>query len=377
MIRYFLLLVGLIISLHTSAAVEVDGIYYSINSSTKEAEVTYKNTNYNSYSGEVVIPEKFTYEGVEYSVTSIEKSAFRGCSGLTSVTIPNSVTSIGEYAFEDCSGLTSVTIGNSVTSIGEYAFRGCSGLTSVTIPNSVKSIGGNAFYNCSGLTSVTIPNSVTSIGNDAFEYCSGLTSVTIPNSVTSIGDYAFYGCSGLISVTIPNSVTSIGFRAFADCSNLKSVISEIEIPFTIDSSVFGEGTKNIGKLTVPKGKKSVYQSTDGWKEFSNIIEAISSYTLTIQSSSGGYVSYNGTNISATTKAFTIDEGSSATLTITPDSGYRLASLTVNGTDVTSNVSNNQYTISNINANTTVVATFEQIPITTYSLSIQSGSGGSV
>ena len=171
MIRYFLLLVGLIISLHTSAAVEVDGIYYSINSSTKEAEVTYKNTNYNSYSGEVVIPEKFTYEGVEYSVTSIEKSAFRGCSGLTSVTIPNSV-----------------------TSIGEYAFRGCSGLTSVTIPNSVKSIGGNAFYNCSGLTSVTIPNSVTSIGSEAFWGCSGLTSVTIPNSVTCIEIYAFRVC---------------------------------------------------------------------------------------------------------------------------------------------------------------------------------------
>ena len=224
---------------------------------------------------------------------------------------------------------------------------------------------------------MTIPNSVTSIGNDAFEYCSGLTSVTIPNSVTSIGDYAFYGCSGLISVTIPNSVTSIGFRAFADCSNLKSVISEIEIPFTIASSVFDSGTETNGQLTVPKGKKSVYQSTNGWKEFSNIVESINSYTLTIQSSSGGYVSYNGTNISATTKAFTIDEGSSATLTITPDSGYRLASLTVNGTDVTSNVSNNQYTISNINANTTVVATFEQIPITTYSLSIQSGSGGSV
>ena len=70
---------------------------------------------------------------------------FSGCSGLTSVTIPNSVTSIGNYAFASCEGLTSVTIPNSVTSIEWDAFKGCSGLTSVTIPNSVTSIGHNAF----------------------------------------------------------------------------------------------------------------------------------------------------------------------------------------------------------------------------------------
>ena len=148
------------------------------------------------------------------SVTSIGYNAFSSCSGLTSVTIPNSVTSIGDGAFSGCSGLTSVTIPNSVTSIERYAFSGCSSLTSIDIPNSVTSIGSSAFYGCSGLTSVTIGNSVTSIGENAFYLCSGLTSVTIPNSVTSIEDMAFYGCSGLTSVTIPSSVTSIGMYAF-------------------------------------------------------------------------------------------------------------------------------------------------------------------
>ena len=194
--------------------------------------VTYENSdNYsftNNYSGltTATIPKIVTYSGNTYSVTSIGYEAFDGCSGLTSVDIPNSVTSIVDYAFRDCSGLTSVTIPNSVTSIGYEAFYGCSGLTSVTIPNSVTSIEGEAFEDCSSLTSVTISNSVTSIGNGTFDGCSGLTSLTIPNSVTSIGNYAFNDCSGLTSVTIPNSVTSIGNGAFDGCSGLTKVNAE-------------------------------------------------------------------------------------------------------------------------------------------------------
>ena len=157
------------------------------------------------------------------SITSIGGGAFEDCSSLTSITIPNSVKSIGDYAFRGCSSLKSVTIGNSVTSIGEYVFWGCSSLTSITIPNSVTWIGDGAFSDCSSLTSITIPNSVTNIGNCAFIDCSSLTSITIPKGVTSIGYRAFYGCSGLTSITIPNSVTSIGFELFNNCSSLTSI----------------------------------------------------------------------------------------------------------------------------------------------------------
>ena len=142
-------LMSMVASVASAYDAKIDGIYYTF-SGTK-ATVTYQysgSTNGSAYSGSVTIPETVTYGSNTYSVTSIGGGAFRGCKGLTSVTIPNSVTSIGSYAFNGCTGLTSVTIPNSVTSIGYGAFEGCSGLTSVEIPNSVTLIGSEAFYGC-------------------------------------------------------------------------------------------------------------------------------------------------------------------------------------------------------------------------------------
>lgn len=151
---------------------EVDGIYYLRNGN--DAIVTFRGTGYslyNEYSGSVTIPPSVTYDGATYSVTSIGDAAFRECSDLISVTIPNSVTDIAHHAFYGCSGLTSLNIPNSITSIEQGAFSGCSGLTSLNIPNSITSIGQGAFHGCSGLTSITIPNSITTIGDEAFHDC--------------------------------------------------------------------------------------------------------------------------------------------------------------------------------------------------------------
>ena len=257
----------------------------------------------------VTIPS--TIDG--YKVTVIGERAFYGCTGLTSVTIPNSVTEIGYYAFYGCTGLTSVTIPSSVTKIENNTFKECTGLTSVTIPSSVTVIGEHAFGGCTGLKNITvdksnknytsvdgvlfnknkteilvypnakgssyvIPSSVTKIGYSAFYGCTGLTSITIPSSVTYIYMEAFYGCTGLKSVTTPSSVTEIGWGAFSRCTGLKSVtisngvtkiglaafsrctgLTSITIPSSvtyIDMEVF-YGCTGLKSVTIPSSVKEI------------------------------------------------------------------------------------------------------------------------
>ena len=142
-------------------------------------------------------------------ITSIGRWAFSGCTGLTSITIPNSVTSIGWYAFQNCSSLTSITLPDGLTSIEESAFCDCSSLTSITLPDGLTSIGLSVFANCSSLPSITLPDGLTSIVTCAFNNCSNLTSIyNIPDGLTSIGSNAFNNCSSLsfihFSSTTPN-----------------------------------------------------------------------------------------------------------------------------------------------------------------------------
>ena len=90
----------------------------------------------------LTIPSSVTYNGTTYSVTSIGEYAFSGCSGLTSLTIPNSVTSIGSEAFRDCSGLTTVNFNaTNCTTMGTSnypVFYGCTSFA--TLRNCFESI---------------------------------------------------------------------------------------------------------------------------------------------------------------------------------------------------------------------------------------------
>lgn len=198
----------------------VDGIIYGIG---ENKTVSVKKGN---YSGDIVIPNEVSHNGVTYQVTSID-GAFSGNTSLLSVSLPNSVKSISG-AFRGCTALETVNIPNSVTSIERYDFEGCTSLTSIDIPNGVTSIGEWAFVGCTSLTKVNLPNSLISVGEMAFESCFSLTDLTLPENLTTIGNIAFNLCNSLKSVTIPKSVLRIGVSTFAECEDLEIIKVERE-----------------------------------------------------------------------------------------------------------------------------------------------------
>jgi len=254
--------------------------YYTYTVSKGEATITGVDT---SISGEVIIPS--TLGG--YPVTVIGESAFEGCRGITSLTIPEGITSIGDSAFKGCAFINTVNY-NAVNCIRTTScsypvtpvFEGCARITTVNIGENVKSVPGYTFYGCTGITtlnfnatkcdkmgmpvdsssisvypvftecknlktinigenvtkipecafaymttitSFVIPDNVTVIGKSAFKDCTALTSVYIPESITKIPSNAFANCSALRSITIPESVTSVGTSAFYGCENLTTV----------------------------------------------------------------------------------------------------------------------------------------------------------
>lgn len=247
-----------------------DGIYYSVNGTS--ASVTYKDANYNSYSGTVIIPATVTNGGTTYDVRAIGPSAFQNCSNLRRVVIPSSVEYLMNYAFQNCTGLTNITIPATVFTIYNHVFEGCTGLKSVIClnPNARPCNANNfstttysraklivpqgslsayqsatdawgsfgsieemtcdfvedaIFYNILDGNTVEVANIVRNT-----ESYSG--DIVIPQTithdgttytVTAVGDGAFYYGHQLYTLELPSTVNSIGNYAFYECINLESV----------------------------------------------------------------------------------------------------------------------------------------------------------
>ena len=257
------------------------------------------------------------------SVTSIGFSAFRECIGLTSITIPNSITTIGKHAFFDCSNLTDVSLSEGLISIGEEAFHTCA-ISTISLPQSLIRIGEQAFQFCRQLTSITLPKNVAYLGNlgyedyyyngeiqeeddlygDVFNGCDLLaevkvdeqnqayasvegllmtkdmktllyipgakTEVVVPEGTETIHSDAS-SSDNLTTITLPKSLKNIEEGGLS-MGSFKSIISKNENPTPISYYAFWYNIYNNATLYVPIGTKSKYETTDGWKDFKNIVE---------------------------------------------------------------------------------------------------------
>lgn len=160
----------------------VDGIRYMIWDKNKHTlqvleylsdQMNEKSSQYNKES--MTIPDKVTYHGVTYTVKLIGKKAFRYCTALQSITLPDTVTTILEQAFEFCTALTSIDMPKAAKFLDNWSFRGCKKLAKVDMGNSsVVTISKGAFMDCKALTEITIPSTVTQIQDSAFYDCTNL-----------------------------------------------------------------------------------------------------------------------------------------------------------------------------------------------------------
>ena len=238
-------------------------------------------------------------DGTEGDLT-VGKSAFEGCTYLTTVSLPNLVT-VPSRLFYGCKALTSFEVDNKVTTIEGAAFyqagqtKGTlaltfeegndsnpltivdssaysnqffyAGITSLVLPKRLEYIGKSAFYYCTKLTSITIPEGCKTIANDAFNYCSSLATVTfadnskletvgsgaftrtkikaisLPDSVISLGDSAFAYCTQLTSFTLPKQVTYVPKSLLNGCSKLETFSFGEAVVTEIKDTAFSGCTK--------------------------------------------------------------------------------------------------------------------------------------
>jgi hypothetical protein len=152
----------------------------------------------------------------------IGKYAFKTCSKLSTINLPNSLEIINYAAFDQCSSLKEVYMPNSVTFVGAYAYQGCTSLKSMHFSDALTEIPEWVCNDCYALTDIHLPVNLIRINYEAFRDNTSLRHIDIPKSVNTIVRLAFYNC-GLDSIILPTRLQYLGTEAFSYCNNLKYI----------------------------------------------------------------------------------------------------------------------------------------------------------
>ena len=191
-------------------------------------------------------------------ITSVGDSAFRGCTNLESVSLPESVIRIGRSAFQSCEGLQNLTIPSKVTSIEYAAFACCYALEKIQLPAGITTVEDWTFESCKKLKEMVIPSGVTSIGDYALMHCYALEKISLPDGLQTIGANAFFDDWALTEIVIPDSVTEIGESAFTQCKVMKK--AKLPAGLTEISSSLFQGCTQLSDVTLPSGVRKIGES---------------------------------------------------------------------------------------------------------------------
>jgi hypothetical protein len=220
---------------------------------------------------------------------------------VTEVSInPDHFGEIMPGTFDGCTGLTSVTIPNSVAYIDTYAFSGCTGLKSLKIPSSTQIIEAKAFEGCTNLGSITFEDGEDELTITALAF-DGVTPTEVYFGRQT--DFTRVPCSKLEAVEFGENVKSMADGAFSSAASLRSVTAHSDVPPTIGDATFASDTYTTGTLYVKDDAISSYKAADGWKNFCNV----AAYDITdgINEVGNDNNTVNGTQVSVANGAICI------------------------------------------------------------------------
>ena len=295
----------------------------------------------------ITIPESVTK--INYDEDWGLFQAFTHCSGLTSIKVDENnqvydsrgdCNAIIETATNTLmSGCLNTKIPEDVTCIGKSAFYGCTGLTSITIPKAVTSIKSDAFRDCIGLTSVEIPSSVTNIGYDAFQNCIGLKSVVSLPSVLPTLDNNIFDCVDLSELTLYVPSQSIEmYKEAATWKDFGKIEALMEVRF---EDWDGTEIKSVyvipgNDATTPEEPTREGYEFTGWdKEYTSVTENVTvRATYKVKTFTVRFEAWDGTEI----KTETVEYGKDATTPEEPTrEGYEFTGWDKEYTSVTEDV----------------------------------------